>query len=169
MFSFYFWLSFTWIKINIWIHINIRYFKIPYHRAGYQLVWFIPMALFIGVQCEIMKGLIWLTTCTTQDYTNHNQDIFAIRAVALVSFYFAMRQSYKKNNKSWAFSFYLAFYQKFIIFPDFSFFIFVGTHINPRKRQPRRLGQPPDIHPKLCLPAEAGSCGPTLVVAPSPC
>jgi hypothetical protein len=49
------------------------------------------MTLFMGVHCEIRKGLIRLIT-------GWNQHIFAIRAVALVSFYFATRQSYKKQQ-----------------------------------------------------------------------
>jgi hypothetical protein len=49
------------------------------------------MTLFMGVHCKIRKGLIRLIT-------GWNQHIFAIRAVALVSFYFATRQSYKKQQ-----------------------------------------------------------------------
>jgi hypothetical protein len=33
IFSFEFLLSFGWIRINIWIYINIRYFKISQHRV----------------------------------------------------------------------------------------------------------------------------------------
>jgi hypothetical protein len=34
MFSFKIWLYFAWIRINMWIHINISYLKISQHRAG---------------------------------------------------------------------------------------------------------------------------------------
>jgi hypothetical protein len=34
MLTFKIWLSFAWIGINMWIHLNIRYFEIPQHRTG---------------------------------------------------------------------------------------------------------------------------------------
>jgi hypothetical protein len=49
---------------------------------------------------------------------------------------------------------------------SFSLLVPHGTHFNPPKRQPRRPGLPPDVDRKL--PPEAGSHGPTLMVALTP-
>jgi hypothetical protein len=80
----------------------------------------------------------------------------------------------KKNNKPQAI--FAKSYSHISV--SFSLLALHGTHSSP----PKRPGQPPDVNPKLLLPAEAGShgtisllrrgheppCGPALVVAPPP-
>jgi hypothetical protein len=112
------------------------------------------------VHYEIRKGLICLITGITQDNSNQNQHTFAIRAVALVSFYFATHQSYKKQQTP-------SIFQKF--FQHFSFFLSVRTPRYTLRILPKDSQEDQVNLSKLLLPAEVGSHGPILVVAPSPC
>jgi hypothetical protein len=93
-------------------------FKMPPKCAGISISLICSDDTVHGVHCEIRKGLICLITGIPQDNSNQNQYIFAIRAVALVTFYFATHQSNRKNKPQ-------AFSKKF--FQHFSFFLSIGT------------------------------------------
>jgi hypothetical protein len=139
-------------------------FKMPPQRAGISISLICSDDTVHGVHCEIRKGLICLITGITQDNSNQNQYIFAIRAVALVTFYFATHQSYRKQQTP-------SIFQK--VLPTFQFlslyrYPMVHTLILPKDSQEDRSTSI-EVDPKL-LPGEGGgSHGPMLVVAPSPC
>jgi hypothetical protein len=68
--SFKVWLSFVWIRISIWIHVNIRYFEIPQHRTWLPTsVFYYSVKAWYGCMCMLLYAhtihscyLLWWET-----------------------------------------------------------------------------------------------------------